>query len=253
MTSVVSRFPRYWRKLSWILREEGVLSVVSAAGRKPINYCRRNHRLKLGASFDDTLGLDTGYRDEEEDKFPAMIPETQQGYDPVAPDTFRKALDLLAIPFGEFSFIDLGSGKGRAVLIAADFPFERVVGVEYSPHYHEVACRNLEVYGQHSDDASRIDLVNGDAAEFRIPAGKSVVFLFNPFQGQTFNSVVANLEHALESGAEEIYVVYVNPLCRRVLDKARGFKIVHDEKNRDPYRAFAIYHGVSNEALLGQP
>jgi len=190
------------------------------------------------------LGLDTVFRDEEERKFPAMLPDTQQGYDPVSIATFQKAFEHLPIRFDEFSFIDLGSGKGRALLLAAEYPFRQTIGVEYSPHYHAIACRNVETYQKNSDKAISIELINGDATAFEIPTGKNVFFLFNPFQGLTFSQVVRNLEKAVNSEADEIYVVYVNPVCRVELDSSPAFRILHDEKDRDCYSAFTIYQAA---------
>ncbi len=48
---------------------------------------------------------------------------------------------LAHVPFAleRSTFVDLGSGMGRAVLLAASRPFRQVVGVEISPALHAIA------------------------------------------------------------------------------------------------------------------
>ena len=238
-SSLSNYLPSPLQKVSRVLTEKGLRRTLAAAAHKPGNY----FRLKIGASFDRALGLDTVFSAEEEAEFPAAMPETQQGYDPVGVDTFREMMKMLPIRFEEFSFIDLGSGKGRALILACEFGFQKMVGVEYSPHYHEIAVRNLDTYRKHVKHVPPIELVQGDATTFDLPNGKSVVFLFNPFQGPAFSGLVTNLEHALKATTDEIYVAYVNPVCKEQLDPASGFRLLHHKKHRDPYRTFAIYHG----------
>ena len=231
-------------KLSWILRAEGVGAFCLAVVRKPVNYWHEHQRLRAGDSFDRAFGLDTGFNDAEEEVFPAIVPETQQGYDPIGVETFRQIMAHLPIAFDEFTFVDLGSGKGRALILASEFPFRKIIGVEYSQHYHEVACQNIDVYQRHSQTGPPIQLVHGDATAFELPAGNTVVFLFNPFQGSTFSQVVRNMEDAVSSHSGNLYVVYAHPVCRRELDAAGRFKILYDHKHRDPYRAFVIYQAA---------
>ena len=67
-------------------------------------------------------------------------------YIPVKPDRFRSALSALAIPHERFLFIDFGCGKGRAVLLAAELPFQRVVGVDFSQELVAIARNNWATY-----------------------------------------------------------------------------------------------------------
>jgi len=49
-------------------------------------------------------------------------------YQPTEPLLFHEMMGALRIDFNEFTFIDLGSGKGRVLLMAADYPFRRIAG-----------------------------------------------------------------------------------------------------------------------------
>ena len=81
----------------------------------------------------------------------------------------------------EFSFIDVGAGMGRAVLLAAELPFRQVVGVELNPTLARIARRNLAVWRASGRARAPMKMICGDAVEFPLPAGPCLAFLFNPF------------------------------------------------------------------------
>src|SRR5579883_1856526 len=57
------------------------------------------------------------------------------------PSIIRAALRALP-PLEGFTFIDLGCGKGRALIVATEFPFRAICGIEYSDELAAVARRN---------------------------------------------------------------------------------------------------------------
>jgi len=46
----------------------------------------------------------------------------------------------------EFTFVDVGAGMGRAMLLAARMPFRAVVGAELNPALAKIAQRNLVLW-----------------------------------------------------------------------------------------------------------
>ena len=112
------------------------------------------------------------------------------------------------------TFIDLGCGKGRALLVAANLGFQHVIGVEFVHQLAEIARKNLA----HRGTANAV-VAEGDAAKYRFPNCDMVVYLFNPFSQEVMQKVVANLR---ESHARKLYVIYVNPECAGLFD-ASGF------------------------------
>ena len=123
------------------------------------------------------------------------------------------ALKILDEDLGSFTFVDLGCGKGRSLLIAARMGFRRVIGVEFATELAAVARKNLELVR-----VSNTIVIDGDAAEFRFPKGDLVVFLFNPFKQAVVRKVVANLERPRPG---KLYVIYSNPICAELLDASR--------------------------------
>ena len=126
-------------------------------------------------------------------------------------------LPTLAIDFTGFVFVDLGSGKGRTLLMAAEYPFRRIVGVELLPALHRVAQENLRKYTSATQKCFVLEAVCGDACEFEFPAEPTVLYLFNPLPEAGLAAVIENLERSLDAHPRKVFVLYHNPLLERVL------------------------------------
>jgi SAM-dependent methyltransferase len=140
------------------------------------------------------------------------------GYFGVAPSAFRQILNRLQLNFEKYTFVDLGSGKGRALLIASDYPFRAIVGVELSPKLHAIAVANIAIYRGSAQRCRDIRSIEADATEYSFPDGPLVVYLWNPFEAPVFASVLANLESALQRDPREVYIVYIQPDLDRLLE-----------------------------------
>ena len=116
----------------------------------------------------------------------------------------------------DFTFIDFGSGRGRMLLIAAERPFRRVLGVEYSRELHEAAVANIACRGL----SHRVESVHADAADVQIPPGPCVLYLYNPFDDAVLQRVVRNIEDAYRLEPRPIYVLYFNAVHADVLEKS---------------------------------
>jgi SAM-dependent methyltransferase len=112
-------------------------------------------------------------------------------HDPSDWVALRRALARLGVT-GDDVFVDFGSGLGRAVFVAAGFPFRRVLGVELSPELTESARRNLERF-RGKRRAGEIELVTADALEFPIPKDLTVAYMYSPFKGDLFARVFDRL------------------------------------------------------------
>jgi hypothetical protein len=101
-------------------------------------------------------------------------------YAPVAWDVLEDAIK--AIPSKDATFIDYGSGKGRALLVASHFPFREIIGVEFAEELHDIACRNIASYRSDSPQlCHEIWSVLADAREFQPPRRALVALFHNPF------------------------------------------------------------------------
>jgi SAM-dependent methyltransferase len=107
--------------------------------------------------------------------------------------------------------VDLGCGMGRVVLQAARrYRFKRVVGVELSADLLEVARRN--VAAQQRLKSPNVELVAADAAEWRLPADATIVYMHNPFTGELFGRVLERLLDHVDRSGRPLKVIYLNPV-----------------------------------------
>ena len=138
-------------------------------------------------------------------------------YQPIEPELFREMMTELKIDFSQFTFIDIGSGKGRALLLAAEYPFRRIRGVELLPELNRIARQNIEKFSSPVRRCSDIEAVCMDGAEFSFPQEPLVIFLFNPLPVEGLRKLVQNLEGSLPMNRREVRVVYGNPIFEEVL------------------------------------
>jgi SAM-dependent methyltransferase len=126
-----------------------------------------------------------------------------EDYQPVDPDVFRATLACIDEDFSRFIFIDLGCGKGRALLLAEEYAFQEIVGVEFSKDLAKTAAANAARVG-----SRRISIVNADVRQFRFPPGPLFIFLYNPFGAEILRTVMSRLRERQAT----LDIAYVNPL-----------------------------------------
>jgi SAM-dependent methyltransferase len=164
----------------------------------------------------DTTSATVGWRER-------LIGQFHSAYQPTEPALFKEMMASLKIDFQEFTFIDIGSGKGRVLLMAADYPFRRILGIELLPALHRVAQQNLSAYKSDSQQCFALETVCGDAREFVFPAEPILLYLFNPLPELALIEVMANLENSLRQFPRVVYLLYHNPLLEHVLAKHPAF------------------------------
>jgi SAM-dependent methyltransferase len=151
-------------------------------------------------------------------------------YQPTEPGLFREMLDALAsqanTDFRDFTFLDLGSGKGRTLLMAADYPFRQILGVELLPFLNQIAGENLLQYKSETQQCFALESICGDATGFPLPIKPLVIYLFNPFPESGLRQMVANLEQSLREHPRMVYVLYHNPLLEHVLSESAAVRKV---------------------------
>ncbi len=140
------------------------------------------------------------------------------------PSILRKALQ--AIPdLSQSAFLDLGCGKGRAMAVATEFAFHRIVGVELAPSIVPIARANAERMRREFPDRTPIEVIEGDALATPIPEGQVVIFFYHPFFRALMKKIVAKLENALTVDAgRRIFVIYYDPVYGDLYDKSRRFQ-----------------------------
>ena len=150
-------------------------------------------------------------------------------YVPARPWQVRAA--LAAVPVADasaYTYVDLGSGKGRTLFVAAERPFREVVGVEFSPLLHERAVANVGTYRHRGRRCGPIRPVHANAVDFAFPADRLVIYLFNPFGPATMQRVLDNLSASLRHHPRHVVVVLLWPKCGDQVAGVDGMRLVVD-------------------------
>lgn len=128
-------------------------------------------------------------------------------YQPTAPGTARNLLSRLQLDYAEYIFIDFGSGKGRVVVIASEFPFKAVIGVEFAEELHRIATDNVRKYRRATVRCSNVRCLLMDAADFVFPATPLVLFFFNPFDRSVMSALMRKLQRTWTECPRDIWII----------------------------------------------
>jgi SAM-dependent methyltransferase len=179
------------------------------------------------------------------------------GYFAVAPSVFhavmRMLVERLHLDYQRFRFVDVGSGKGRALLLASDYPFREVIGVELSPDLDRVARANVAQYAAAIEAVPRAQRsllrrppvipIQGDATEFLWPPGPLVVYMWNAFASPVMERVFQNLGASLAEQPRELYLVYMHPELESMLASLPWLTMLWREEiamSEEDYAAWAF-------------
>jgi predicted RNA methylase len=188
-------------KVMRTVRNDGLL----ALGRKTMSVLARQ---KVDA-FDKRHGTDTsGIVHLWNCAIDSPNARTGVRYSATGDAALKAAVASLPIDPRDYTFLDLGSGKGRCLIVAHMLGFRRVIGVEFARDLVEVSRRNLVNLGIDAE------VVHQDVEDYRLPDVNLVVYMFNPFGERVMASVLERIE-AL-TGC--VYVVYYNPILARMVD-----------------------------------
>ena len=170
------------------------------------------------------------------------------GYVGAQPSVIKCALDLIDIR-ADADFIDIGCGKGRAMLTAAEYPFRKVIGYELSPVLARTASRNLAKVGYQY----RSNVIIADASQPAIPPGRvTVVFLYNPFWEPLVKTLVKHIEGEIADRPDQkIWIIYYNPVHYLVFDSSHIFRRYAAERvNFTPEEARASPTGNAFDSII---
>lgn len=174
-----------------------------------------------------TIGLRTRFRE--------LLSGGQ--YQPSEPELFHEILRTMPVKPDGFTFIDLGSGKGRTLLMASSYEFGRIIGVELLAELDAVARENIARYHGEDQKCFAIESHCGDAREFQFPPEPTVLYLFNPFPEHVLRTVLANLRESVELSPRPVVVIYHNLVHERVFSGCNWLRPVTRTTQFAVYRA----------------
>lgn len=170
------------------------------------------------------------------------------GYYGISPSIFWQAINRLRLDWPKYTFVDIGCGKGRALMLALRYPFRRALGVELSPDLAEVANRNLKSFSAEWRLDIPAEAVAGDATVFDLPPGDLVLYLYHPFAAPVMRNFLAHLQASLKGEPREVYLLYMNPELDQLLQQSSCLTKLWDESfAMEPEDAVADRFGSHGE------
>jgi SAM-dependent methyltransferase len=146
-------------------------------------------------------------------------------YLPTLPGTFARVLAELPDDCRRSTFVDLGSGKGRVLLLASRASFARVMGIEWSAELCRIARENIEASRASGRLEGEVEVLCQNAAEFDPPAGDLVVYFFRPFDEHLLGPLLERLSKSLASSGRRVFFLDVHPSAEALMARHPVFKV----------------------------
>jgi hypothetical protein len=217
------------KKIRWSLERHGLVLTITLAAKSVARRLRRPEIREMHP-FDlqnrvATDGLIAGHSlsvGHANDRYIL-------GYAAIPPSRFRGAIERwrlsgLTHPVDEYTFIDFGCGKGRAVLLASEVGFREVVGVELNTGLARSARANVEVWMEAGKARSPIRILCGDALELEWPEGPCLVYLYNPFGEQVMRRLAKKIRMRFADRQRDLELMYQKPEHAAAFED--GFELV---------------------------
>jgi hypothetical protein len=140
-------------------------------------------------------------------------------------------------------FLEYGSGMGVMVIAAARYPFRRVIGIDIVPEFNQIARRIVD-RNRGRLRCQEVEIVTADVSEYVVPDDVTVAYMYNPFEGQIFDTAVNRLLASIDRNPRTVRLIYLNPKCAPSLLATGRARFVRDGRpaSRTPeWRRVSLY------------
>jgi SAM-dependent methyltransferase len=157
-------------------------------------------------------------------------------YQPTHPKFAFDILGGLGIDYRKYAFIDIGSGKGRTLFVAAEYPFEKIIGVEFAEELHNIALRNARNFRSRTQKCQEIECVLIDASRYAFPPMPTVFFMFNPFRPPVLIPVLRKLNQSLVEAPRDVILIYVGAFHAHLIQRETKLRQVQEGPHHKMFR-----------------
>jgi hypothetical protein len=211
-----------FRHYGWVLA--GLARRFTPAGRREHQLQRQKdaefaQKLRhIDFDYDSNHDLDTGGKIELNDL--SIDSESKwdgRFYQAVFPHRFRAWIDSLNIDPREYVFVDIGAGKGRALFLAQDMGFKRVIGIEFARELVQICEENIRRRIANGVLRPPVQILHMDALSYDLPEEPTVIYLYNPFGEKLMTRMTERISNSLRDAPRPLKIVYGNPLCEHAI------------------------------------
>tara|TARA_B110000483_G_C17915703_1_gene434832 strand:- start:8 stop:649 length:642 start_codon:yes stop_codon:yes gene_type:complete len=160
------------------------------------------HELIDNYFFDLFYNVETQFRDGVTNKF-------NNHYAPTYYSLIKEAFNVIENK-NKLNFIDVGCGKGKVLLVASDFGFKKIIGIDLSKKLLHICKQNIYKYKQLKYKKKLIKLINIEATKYKI-TNENVFYFFDPFSGPVLNTFLKNILLSFKKNKRKIYIIFANP------------------------------------------
>lgn len=203
------------------------------------HFVHRNIRYLLSARFD--AAFDARHGVDTSGDVPAGYVETDSPnaalghqFRSTSTRSFNAVMKMLPVDIRQFTFVDVGSGKGRTLLLAATFPLRHVLGIEYAPNLVEIAKANVRNYqGPPELRCKSIESICADATAVTYPRTPLIIYFFNPFEIEIFARVLSRIVDSYKQSPRPILLIYtsgVEDVLTAVADLVVGSEVFEQRR-----------------------
>lgn len=125
-----------------------------------------------------------------------------------SPKSFDFMMRSLPGPVAGYTFVDIGAGKSRTLLLASRYDFAKVVGVEFAKELVDCSKRNIARFKADWRKCQNLEIIEADATQFVFPDTPLVIFFYNPFAEVIFDAVLKNIVASLAAKPRHCAIVY---------------------------------------------
>ena len=217
--------------LRWSLKHRGLIGTLRTVLRKLVSHEAHAPDSEVHP-FDQQYGLDTGglisggrlATGSKNDSY-------NSAYFAMAPSRLQAGIEhwknyLAPNTMANYSLIDLGSGKGRAIMLASEYPFRRVIGVELNPGLARIASENVQTWQKLGRTRCPIQLLTQDVGDLIFPDGLCVIYMYNPFAAPVVEQVIRNIEIQFADRYGQLDVMYFKPVAGHQFDRHPNFSLL---------------------------
>lgn len=123
----------------------------------------------------------------------------------------RELFRALGIEHGKV-LVDLGCGKGRVLLVASEFGFREVRGIEFSPLSCNIARKNCLIYKAKTKTVTDFTIIESDVIDYKIRDDEDIFYLYHPFNAIILKQVLLNISESLKVKKRKVKIIYCNPV-----------------------------------------